>query len=197
MLEGWSLLPQWGVMVLQQLSGTTLPSAGPNEMYTLAIQSWELLLPQHLNWSRRRRRARWFGFKSKLGEKIYIFSFHTDNTSFKGFSLIKLLPEEKHYQNLKVQLYIYITYIKTRATKYCRYVLVIACQCLDFVRARVACWICKRMMDMHGLMETVPTSFKKIIQFLPSFETVIWLWRHLLSQWYRKITTTSLLGSVP
>lgn len=55
MLEGWSLFPQPGVMVLQQLSGTSLPSAGGEETYKLDAQSWELLLPQHLNWRRRER----------------------------------------------------------------------------------------------------------------------------------------------
>lgn len=42
-------------MVLQQLSGTTLPSAGADEMYTLIIQSCELLLPQHMNWSQKNK----------------------------------------------------------------------------------------------------------------------------------------------
>lgn len=55
MLDGWSLFPQPGVMVLQQLSGTSLPSAGGEETYKLDAQSWELLLPQHLNCSRRER----------------------------------------------------------------------------------------------------------------------------------------------
>lgn len=49
-------------MVLQQLSGTTLPSATLDEMYTLITQSWELLLPQHLNWRGGKRRANGFGF---------------------------------------------------------------------------------------------------------------------------------------
>lgn len=76
MLDGWSLLPQWGVMVLQQLSGTTLSSAGSEEMYALIIQSWELLLPQHLNWRGRKRKAKGFGFTmSHTVRKSLFFSY--------------------------------------------------------------------------------------------------------------------------
>lgn len=78
MLDGWSLFPQPGVMVLQQLSGTSLPSAGGEETYKLDAQSWELLLPQHLNCNRRERGgggAKWFGSKSNdVAEEFFFFS---------------------------------------------------------------------------------------------------------------------------
>ena len=59
-------------MVLQQLSGTTLPSAGFDEMYTLIVQSWELLLPQHLNWRGRKREEKGVWFYDVIDKKAQI-----------------------------------------------------------------------------------------------------------------------------